>query len=226
MAGAADDDSLNYIFLDVISSGLGGAILLGVILAIPKSPKPTTLTAAPYLTVRATVTDTGNPPKPDLDARPNLWIQAPGQPDGFDLPLEAFDPCTGRSRSAASIPQFAAAGVTDSQLFLTGYFRHADGAADLIPVADEAQAAFYEFQITRPPPGKWTFKMRYQNRRGLTDLVVGRPPPIRVSLTAHAAGSAKVDSNPTPELAIPFADFSTPVSVTLSGGAPNRAPTK
>jgi hypothetical protein len=212
-----DDDSLNYIFLDVISCGLGGAILLGVILAVPKVPKPTAVASAPYLAVRTNVTASDGK-TPDVDALPNIWIQAPGQVDGFDMPLELFDLKTGRVRSTASIPQLADVGITNSQIFLTGYFRHAEGEAELIPIAKEVKSAYYELILTQPAAGQWKFRIRYQNRRNIADYVGEQAPPICVALSVHL-GSAATATNPDRDKPISFGAFSSQVSVTIPGAS-------
>lgn len=224
MPGGGDeleDAGLTYIYLDVISCGLGGAILLGVILASPREQKPLAVATAPYLSVRAEISSPDG--VPDADALPNLWVKPPGAAAGFDLPLEKFDLKTGRARRGVEVhPELAFVGVSETQIFLTGFYRHDSARAEQLPqdVETRMRGGLFEALITEPPAGAWEFRIKYQNRRKIeTYLADGKQiPAIRVELTAQAAGSATAEVNEGKEKPILFGTLSDPVMVSVAGG--------
>lgn len=224
MAAESDDGSLGYIFLDVISCGLGGALLLGVILAVPKEQQKTAVSTAPYVVLRAEVWDEKDA-VPDFQALPNVWIKPPGAESGFDLPLEQFDLKTGRSRRGVEVhPNLAANGLDNTQLFLTGFFRHAEGVAELAESKDRPSVPLYELVIAEPPAGEWEFRIRYQNRRDLLDFLdpaKGKIPAVSVRVAAYAANaSTAMPDKGTP---LEFGQRGQPVKVNIPVGKVKNA---
>lgn len=216
--GGLEDSTLTYIFLDVISCGLGGAILLGVILAVPREQKALPVSAAPYLVVRVEVEDTAVP-RDDTLPLPNIWLKPPGA-DGFDLPLEQFDLATGRSRRGAELhPSLAGLDRGGSQVFVTGFYRHGEGRADLDPAGAPAgapRAPLYELRVTEPPAGEWRFQVRYQNRRDVVAYFGRQPPAMKARVTAGVPSAPPaVNERMAP---IAFGDLGAEVGVTVTAG--------
>jgi hypothetical protein len=213
-ASGEEGSMLGYIFLDVISCGLGGAILLGVILAVPRDQKAIAVSTAPYLVVRLEVTDLEG--KPDLQALPNLWVKPPTGP-GADLPLEAFDLKTGRSQPGARVFRGPAAReLGRTEVFLTGFFRHADGAAQVGQDENAMKVPLYELRLTEPPAGVWEFRARYQNRRDLGDLLGKGMPAIKARLVGYVAGSGRPAESK--ETRIEFGGLGEPVTLNVTPG--------
>lgn len=192
-----EDAALTHIILDLISSALGGAILLGIILSISRASKPAAGATAPFLLVRLSVGAAGDK-VPDSDVLPNLWVKPPGASEGFDLPLEQFDLVSGRSKPGATLePRFASLMATGNQFHVIGFYRHGEGDARVNLVESSAPGSpIFMLYVAEPTPGVWSFRARYQNRRDLDELLAaGKPvPPISVELVGHVAqdSAAKV----------------------------------
>lgn len=173
---AKEDGALGYIMLDLVSCGLGSAILLGVILSITRYQAPSGVPTAPYLLVRLELkqpASSGAGEPADLNALPNLWIRPPGH-KGFDLPIELFNLDTGRVRSGKELdPHFAPFQMTNSQFYICGFDRHGEGEA--YGAVGAQRVPIYLLLITDPPVGDWEFRVRYMSRRDLRESITQIP---------------------------------------------------
>lgn len=162
-------DPLALSRLDVISCGLGGAVLLGIVFTIVRHQAPTTVSAPPFILVEWRVEGEKDGVFPLI----NAVVQPPNGAKEFDLPIEEFDVRTGRfkppeKRQQPNSPIYSTAGNYE----LLGFSRFGDEEAVRLTksggvVRDDNASSnpTFRLRIANPDPGEWHFKARYQNNR-------------------------------------------------------------
>lgn len=166
-------DPLALSRLDVISCGLGGAVLLGIVFTVVRHQPPAAVSAPPFILIEWKVKSA----KDEVFPLINAVIQPPAGAEEFDLPLEEFDLRTGRLKSPSMRQK------PDSLIYRTGTFellgfsRFGDEdpirttKAGVVVVDDNASSTpTFRIRIANPQAGEWQFRARYQNNRNARNL--------------------------------------------------------
>lgn len=167
----SDLDPLALSRLDVISCGLGGAVLLGLVFSIVRQQSPSTVSSPPFIHVVWEVDSVRDNVHPLINA-----VITPPDGDSFDLPLEDFDPA-GRLKPLAD-RRFDNGRLDQLGGFtLLGFSRFGEmsrvlrtKSGDVVRNDNESPKQVYQLLIANPASGDWTFKARYQNNRNSHEL--------------------------------------------------------
>jgi hypothetical protein len=204
------DDTLSLSSLDVISCGLGAAVLLGVIFAVVKHESPVTTSSPQFILVELSAVGQ-DPVQPLL----NVVVQPPHFAYAFDILLEDFDlergvpkPNAQRLRPELPIDNFR----------LLGFSR--DGTAErnetALPNHNAAARAIYRLLIHEPYAGNWGFAARYQGPRNSSRLsaeqVASKVDITLEAITRDSSGALKpmreqlsLDNSRSPFVILPVA---------------------
>lgn len=158
-----ESDDLALSRLDIVSCGLGGAILLCLIFSIIRSSPPIVASAPPFINATFIVKD----PQVLL----NVYLKPPGEA-GFEIPLEDFNLAIGRLKPPTerkrNIPL-----TPPEDIYLLGFSRHGH---DAMLLANQTGERRFVVVIERPRPGRWQVEARYQNRADIDKwFAAGKP---------------------------------------------------
>lgn len=175
-------DAVNSSALDVLSCGLGAAVLLFMILSVVRSQPKESGSVEEYVTVEFRV-------KQSSHALVTPLVKVPGQTKPIRIPLLAVDRTTGRFD-----PSSRKDGVSvDDMNHLAA---SATGAYDLLGFALEGdyRASYQEagedrvfrLHISGPNPGEWQIGARYFNNDSTaTGGQFGRKVPVTVTVVTR-----------------------------------------
>lgn len=188
-------DKLAMSFLDVISCGFGGAVLLGLIFMVVRHGGATQTSSPDFIHVTWQVQENNSKviyPLINAVIRP---------PDGasFDLDIELFDLTTGRLKQNVESPL-----LPGEEISILGFSRFGErqvfqtSSGDQTRNDNDSSTPQYQLHITNPRPGLWQIGTRYQNVRNFTSVPPGalRGNQIKIDVT----GITRYSKAPLPSL--------------------------
>lgn len=168
-------DPLALSRLDVISCGLGGAVLLGLVFSIVRHETPVNVSAAPFILVEWRVEKCS---KAGVRPLVNVVVTPPPESSSppIDLPIEEFDLRTGLLKDERIRQHTDALIFQKGDFQLMGFSRFGDESGLLTTAGDEVRddnassTPVFRLRIANPEPGPWRFQIRYQNNQNAREL--------------------------------------------------------
>ena len=197
-------DTVNASALDVISCGLGAAVLLFLVLSIVRADSKASASTDEFIEILISLSGTS-------DALIVPVLQPPGASKAVVVPLLAIDRVAGRFR-----PDPAKLGVDPDEM------------SKLIEAAQEYQMLGFsisgdyrvseyksgkrEFRVNilRPKPGEWKISCRYFNADRTAHVPRISDPPVRIELIVKTRNDTKEVAN-----TIGFAKQASPITITV-----------
>lgn len=210
MASTNEDtgDPLALSRLDVISCGLGGAVLLGIVFSVVRHKPPAEVSAPPFILIEWDVSNVAQDSK--VFPLINAVIRTPNG-DEFDLPLEDFD-SAGRSKWPVERREPNSPLYESGDFSILGFSRFGDDSpllrnpsGVLIANRNDSTTPTYQLHIANPIPGPWKIKARYQynvNSRALGDADVKNR--IRITTRAYTRDNPIVAVAEDSQCEVPF----------------------
>jgi hypothetical protein len=201
-------DTVNASALDVISCGLGAAVLLFLVLSVVRADTRTSASTEEFIEILISLSGTS-------DALIVPVLQPPGASKPIVVPLLAIDRVTGRFR-----PDSAKLGVDPDQM------------SKLLEAAQEYQMLGFtiagDYRVTEyksgkkefrvnilvPAPGEWKVSCRYFNADSTARVPRVGDPPIHTELVVKTRKDTKEFAG-----TIGFAQQTNPIKITVP---PNR----
>lgn len=209
-------DKLAMSFLDVISCGFGGAVLLGLIFMVVRYGGATQTSSPDFIHVTWQIQENNSKViYPLINA-----VICP--PDGvaFDLDIELFDLITGRLKHNVESPL-----LSGEEISILGFSRFGErqvfqtASKDRIRNDNDSSTPQYQLHITNPRPGLWQIGTRYQNVRNFVSVPSGdlRANQIRVDVSGITRQSkAQLPSVPS---ILGYSDSATNLSYVVRANA-------
>lgn len=210
MANSNDEggDPLALSRLDVISCGLGGAVLLGIVFSVVRHKPPVEVSAPPFILIEWEVSNVVEESK--VFPLINAVITTPSGVE-FDLPLEDFD-SAGRSKRPVERQEPNSAMYESGDYSILGFSRFGDDSpllrspsGALIANRNDSTTPTYQLHIANPVAGPWKIKARYQynvNSRALGDQDIKNK--IRITTRAYTRDNPTVAVAKDSQEEVPF----------------------